>query len=54
MHQTRGTGLSMLMNVVKHQGADFTVGGQIQCQTPHGLFHIPLELDSSAAAAPVR
>lgn len=54
MRQTRGKGLSMLVNVVKNQSADFVVGGAIQCQTPHGLFQLPVELSSSTAATPNR
>jgi hypothetical protein len=44
MRQTQGKGLSMIINVAKNLALDFTVGGSISCQTPHGLFHIPLEV----------
>src|SRR5204863_1121572 len=54
MRQTRGKGLGMLVNVVKNQSADFTVGGLVQCQTPHGLFHVPLEVSSTSSATPAR
>ena len=50
MRKTRGKGLSMLVNIAKNQSADFTVGGLIQCQTPHGLFHVPVSVSSSAAS----
>jgi len=51
MHQTRGTGLSMLVNLAQHRSFDFVVGGSIQCQTPHGLFVVPLEVGSSPPVA---
>lgn len=54
MRQTRGKGLSMLVNVAKNQSTDFSVGGLIECQTPHGLFHVPVEVGSGTAASPRR
>jgi LEA14-like dessication related protein len=51
MHQTRGKGLSILINIAKHRSFDFVVGGSIQCQTPHGLFLVPLEVSSSPPVA---
>lgn len=51
MQQTRGKGLSMLVNMAKHQSMDFVVGGSIQCQTPHGLFRVPLEVSSASPVA---
>jgi LEA14-like dessication related protein len=51
MRQTRGKGLSMLVNVVKNQSTDFVVGGSIQCMTPHGLFLVPIEVSSSATVS---
>jgi LEA14-like dessication related protein len=50
MQKTRGKGLSMLVNMARNHSADFTVGGTLCCQTPHGLFCLPVELNSSAAA----
>jgi len=47
MHQTHGKGLSVLINVAKNQSADFTVGGSIACQTPYGVFLLPVSLGSS-------
>src|SRR5262249_6225787 len=54
MRQTRGKGLSMLVNVAKNQSTDFSVVGLLQCQTPHGLFHVPVEVGSATAAEPRR
>lgn len=51
MQQTRGKGLSVLVNIAKHQSAAFVVGGTIECRTPHGLFRVPLEVSSSDAVA---
>lgn len=53
MRQTRGKGLSMLVNVVKNQSTDFTIGGRLACSTPHGVFELPVQL-SSTAATPAR
>lgn len=50
MRQTRGKTLSMLVNVAKNQSADFTIGGSICCDTPHGLIQLPVALSSTAAA----
>ena len=50
MRQTRSKGLGMLINVVQNQSAEFAVGGSIRCQTPHGLFLLPVEVSSSAAS----
>ncbi len=50
MRQTQGKALSMLVNVAKNQGADFTIGGSICCDTPHGLIQLPVALSSTAAA----
>lgn len=50
MRQTRGKGLSMLVNVLENQATDFTVGGRLACSTPHGVFELPLQLSSTAAA----
>ena len=47
MRQTRGKGLSVLINVMKNQSMDFTVGGSIACQTPYGTLLLPVELGSS-------
>lgn len=49
MHNTRGKGLGMLVNVVKNQSMDFTVGGSISFATPHGTFQLPVEVGSSPA-----
>jgi hypothetical protein len=54
MRNSHGKGLSMIVNMVKNQSADFTVGGTLSCQTPHGLFCLPVQLDSSTSAAPGR
>lgn len=51
MHQTRGKGLSLLINLATHRSFNFVVGGSIQCQTPHGLFVVPLEVSSSSPVA---
>jgi hypothetical protein len=51
MQQTRGKGLSVLVNLAKHQTANFVVGGTIECRTPHGLFRVPLEIASSDPVA---
>ncbi len=48
MRKTRGKSLSMLVSVAKNQSADFTVGGSISCDTPHGLVLLPVELSSTA------
>lgn len=53
MQQTRGKALSMLVNVAQHGSAEFTIGGRIACNTPHGLFDLPLQL-SSQPATPAR
>lgn len=47
MHQTRGKGLSMVVNVVKHGAASFTVGGSISCRTPYGVILLPLDLSAA-------
>jgi hypothetical protein len=49
MHNTTGKGLGMLINVVKNQSMDFTVGGSISFSTPHGIFELPVEVGSSPA-----
>ncbi|MCI0652079.1 MAG: hypothetical protein L0Z55_09360 [Planctomycetes bacterium] len=47
MRQTRGKALSMLVNVVKNQSAEFAVGGSISCDTPHGLIQLPIALSAT-------
>ncbi|MBK7876555.1 MAG: hypothetical protein IPJ77_12540 [Planctomycetes bacterium] len=51
MEQTRGKGLSVLVNLAKHRETSCAVGGSIRCRTPHGLFLVPLEVRTSPAAA---
>ena len=50
MRATHGKGISMLINVAKNQSADFSVGGKMSCETPHGTLLLPVEIGSSAAA----
>lgn len=54
MRHTRGKSISMFVNMAKNHSAEFTVGGSLSCQTPHGLFCVPVELSSSSAASPGR
>ncbi|HEX6813412.1 MAG TPA: LEA type 2 family protein [Planctomycetota bacterium] len=54
MRHSRGKGISMIVNMAKNQSSEFAVGGMLSCQTPHGLFCLPVELNSSPVAAPAR
>ena len=54
MRHNRAKGIGMIVNMAKNQSTEFAVGGQLSCQTPHGMFCLPVELSSSPAAAPAR
>jgi LEA14-like dessication related protein len=54
MRHSHGKGISMLINVAKNQSAEFSVGGKLSCETPHGTLLLPVELGSSTTAAPGR
>lgn len=47
MEQTTGKKLSLALNIATSSSLDFNVGGEINCQTPYGLFSIPLKLRSA-------
>ena len=54
MRQGRAKSIGMIVNMAKNHSAEFSVGGQLSCQTPHGLFSLPVELNSSEPATPSR
>jgi hypothetical protein len=54
MRQSKAKGIGMIVNMAKNHSAEFSVGGLLSCQTPHGLFSLPVELNSSEPATPAR
>ena len=54
MENTKGKGLSAILNVAKSRAADVRIGGSLSCRTPYGLVYLPLELGASPAVAAAR
>ncbi|MBX3461990.1 MAG: hypothetical protein KF830_02380 [Planctomycetes bacterium] len=50
MRMSRAKGIGMIVGAVKNRSADYAIGGQLACRTPHGLFCLPVELSSTPAA----
>jgi len=46
MEQSSAKTLSMALNIAQSSLIQFNIGGEISCQTPYGLFYIPLKLHS--------
>lgn len=54
MKKTRGKGISAIVNVLKNRAAEVAVGGAMTFRTPHGLFHLPIEISPDGVASPLR
>ena len=54
MRRTRGKGISMIVNVIKNQAVELRLGGAMSFQSPHGLFHLPVEVGPDGFASPPR
>ncbi|MCA8949510.1 MAG: hypothetical protein KDE27_08395 [Planctomycetes bacterium] len=52
MRQTRGKGISMIVNVVRNRSTEFTVGGAVTFTSPYATFHLPVEFGSNGLASP--
>ena len=51
MQQAHNKGLGILVNIARNRGAtDFTVTGQMRCNTPHGVIQMPVKLASNVAS----
>jgi hypothetical protein len=48
MEQSTGKTLSLVLNTARSRSPRFGIGGSISCNTPHGLFYIPLSLSAEA------
>ncbi len=46
MEMSTGKTLSLALNVAQSSTPQFTIGGDISCQTPYGLIYVPLKLHS--------
>lgn len=46
MERTRGTALSMMVNVVRSKSQTFELGGSFTCRTPYGRVYVPLTIGS--------
>lgn len=47
MRRTGGRSLSLTLNMIQPEGeTKFEIGGSFSCHTPHGLFEVPLKLNS--------
>ncbi len=54
MRRTRGKGISMIVNVLKNRAVDLRLGGAMSFRSPHGLFHLPVEVGPDGFASPPR
>lgn len=46
MEHSTGKKLSMAWNILQSSSLEFSIGGEIRCGTPDGVFYIPLEISS--------
>lgn len=48
MENTTGKALSMILNAIMAQSADFTLGGSLTCGTPFGWIYVPVAVQGHA------